>query len=210
MFQAEIHLNQEKECILSELARETGGPLDIELEELHDHKVTFVINADGDFEEVYRRLEGAESVHHVESLGGDSILATKPSCGAYSAVYKNHGILRRENHISANRRVYNVLVFQREDLKNVITDFREIGTVTLGKLTDFSETRSDLTERQRETVEHAFERGYFEWPRAVSSEELAEDLGISRATFLEHLRKAEYKLLSRMLDDENYGRPGRR
>jgi len=52
-----------------------------------------------------------------------------------------------------------------------------------------------LTPTQREVFEHAREVGYYEWPRGTSTRELAEDLDISKTTLLEHLRKAESKLL---------------
>ena len=52
-----------------------------------------------------------------------------------------------------------------------------------------------LTTRQREAFAVARQRGYYEWPRAVSAKQLATDLDVSKATFLEHLRKAEAKLL---------------
>jgi len=43
--------------------------------------------------------------------------------------------------------------------------------------------------------EHAREAGYYEWPRGASTRELADDLDVSKTTLLEHLRKAESKLL---------------
>ncbi len=52
-----------------------------------------------------------------------------------------------------------------------------------------------LTTTQREVYEHAREAGYYEWPRGTSTRELAEDLAVSKTTLLEHLRKAESKLL---------------
>lgn len=52
-----------------------------------------------------------------------------------------------------------------------------------------------LSARQREVFEHARERGYYERPRRISATELADELGVSKATALEHLRKAESKLL---------------
>lgn len=55
----------------------------------------------------------------------------------------------------------------------------------------------DLSERQREVFELARDSGYYEWPRGVSADDLAEEIGVSRATLLEHLRKAEAKLLGR-------------
>lgn len=54
-----------------------------------------------------------------------------------------------------------------------------------------------LSERQREVFELARERGYYGWPRRVSADELAGELGVSKSTTLEHLRKAEAKLLAR-------------
>jgi predicted DNA binding protein len=42
----------------------------------------------------------------------------------------------------------------------------------------------------------AFERGYYEWPREVDAKTLADELGIAKATMLEHLRKAEGKVLN--------------
>ncbi|WP_336035561.1 helix-turn-helix domain-containing protein [Halobacterium yunchengense] len=56
--------------------------------------------------------------------------------------------------------------------------------------------RSDLSERQREVFRHARDSGYYTWPREVSASELAADLDISKTTLLEHLRKAEAKLLA--------------
>ncbi|GAB7090458.1 hypothetical protein JCM18237_07290 [Halorubrum luteum] len=52
-----------------------------------------------------------------------------------------------------------------------------------------------LTSAQREVYEHARETGYYEWPRQTSTRELADDLNVSKTTLLEHLRKAESKLL---------------
>ncbi|KAB1196584.1 MULTISPECIES: helix-turn-helix domain-containing protein [Haloferax] len=52
-----------------------------------------------------------------------------------------------------------------------------------------------LTESQRQAFELAREEGYYRWPREVSTRELASMLDISKTTLLEHLRKAESKLL---------------
>lgn len=52
-----------------------------------------------------------------------------------------------------------------------------------------------LSERQREAFRLARARGYYEYPRQITARDLAADLDISKTTFLEHLRKAEAKLL---------------
>ncbi|MDX1748003.1 MAG: helix-turn-helix domain-containing protein, partial [Halobacteriales archaeon] len=43
--------------------------------------------------------------------------------------------------------------------------------------------------------ELARERGYYAWPRGTTAADLATDLGVSKSTVLEHLRKAEARLL---------------
>lgn len=53
-----------------------------------------------------------------------------------------------------------------------------------------------LTERQRETLMAAHEAGYYNWPRDTTGEAIADDLGISPATFHQHLRAAEQKLIA--------------
>lgn len=55
---------------------------------------------------------------------------------------------------------------------------------------------NQLSERQREVFEFARERGYYSWPREVSATDIADELDVSKATVLEHLRKAESKLLA--------------
>lgn len=58
-----------------------------------------------------------------------------------------------------------------------------------------ADPRIDLTVRQREVFELARERGYYAWPRGTTAADLADDLGVSKSTVLEHLRKAEARLL---------------
>jgi predicted DNA binding protein len=56
--------------------------------------------------------------------------------------------------------------------------------------------RAQLTERQWEIFEFARQNGYYKWPRDATARELATELDLSKTTFLEHLRKAEAKLLN--------------
>jgi len=57
----------------------------------------------------------------------------------------------------------------------------------------------DLTDRQREVIERAWEMGYYEVPKEVSADEIAVDLEVDSSTVNEHLQRAERNLLGQLL-----------
>jgi PAS domain S-box-containing protein len=59
-----------------------------------------------------------------------------------------------------------------------------------------------LTDRQYTALETAYLSDYFEFPRPVSGEELAESMDISRQTYHQHLRAAQRKLLEEFFDPD--------
>ncbi|WP_458209377.1 bacterio-opsin activator domain-containing protein [Haladaptatus sp. NG-SE-30] len=67
---------------------------------------------------------------------------------------------------------------------------------------DFIENLADsLTERQLTALQKAYVSGFFDWPRPVTGDDLAESMQISRSTFHEHLRAAERKLCQEFFED---------
>lgn len=60
--------------------------------------------------------------------------------------------------------------------------------------------REQLTDRQREIIETAHEMGYFEYPKGANATDVAEELGVARSTFTEHLAAAQTKLLNAILE----------
>lgn len=57
-----------------------------------------------------------------------------------------------------------------------------------------------LTERQYEVLVAAFEAGYYDRPRSARAASVADDLGISSATFSQHVRTAERKLVAALYE----------
>lgn len=67
----------------------------------------------------------------------------------------------------------------------------------------------DLTDKQLEALVLAYLGGYYQWPRDRSASALAEELGLSSSAFLDHLRHAEAKLVSQIMEDLRVREPGR-
>ncbi|SEP27842.1 hypothetical protein SAMN04487948_13131 [Halogranum amylolyticum] len=81
---------------------------------------------------------------------------------------------------------------QEKDAEIVVT---KVASVSDAK-NHVAHQQDKLSNRQREVFELACEKNYYAWPRETTTRELAEELDISKTTLLEHLRKAEAKLLN--------------
>ncbi len=89
------------------------------------------------------------------------------------------------------------------ELEKALKAFRLMGTVRQIHFQKATFTEYDplacLTPKQRDIVLAAKKTGYYGYPKRVSSQDLAEQLGISKATLIEHLRKAEIRLIDNLL-----------
>lgn len=101
-------------------------------------------------------------------------------------------------------------VRSNERLREVIAAARTVADdVRLNYVVSAGEERSDavlidrgeLTDRQREVLETAYETGYFAHPRETNAESVAATLDISPSTFREHLATAQSKLLGSALGE---------
>jgi hypothetical protein len=58
---------------------------------------------------------------------------------------------------------------------------------------------ANLTNRQRQVLITAYSLGYYDVPRKVSSEVVSRHLNMDKSTFVEHLRKAERKIVAQVI-----------
>lgn len=105
-------------------------------------------------------------------------------------------------HISGERAVISV-VGTEADLKRFLELMRPLGEELSVTITEPAYGQNDLlsvlTDRQREMLVAAKRYGYYDTPRRMTSEEVSKRVGVSKATFLEHLRKAEGRLMDTIL-----------
>lgn len=197
MYRAKIYLTLESNCILSDVTDRWNVTFPITSEEvIDDELIRFVIDGRDHIAEIEAAFERSAEIVDLESAGENRLVVTKRACGALPVIRGNHGMLQGWDRVNGDKRVFEVVVFRREDLRAIVSELDELGSVQLGRLTPYLEPDTLLSERQSEVVTAALRAGYYEWPRETDAESLAEQLGIARSTFLEHLRKAERQLIA--------------
>lgn len=91
-----------------------------------------------------------------------------------------------------------------EDIGEDVENASKAGLdVTLERLSAFDGTPTvldNLTERQREVLETAYNKGYYEVPKQTTSGAVADELGLDSSTVAEHLQRAERNVLSALLE----------
>jgi len=103
---------------------------------------------------------------------------------------------------------YRVIAFAQKDLKYLFKDLEQhcnVEVVSRRSISDESvrdtfllSTASlfgSLTEKQAKALKTALDNGYYRMPRGATAGEIAERAGIPRTSFVDHLRKAENKVL---------------
>lgn len=102
----------------------------------------------------------------------------------YDLVRVNHGIEQWTVGLSNREKAHAILA----DLK--LKGEPRIVSLKAGGFPDFA-----LTEAQARVLQAAISGGYYEFPRRTSPTKLARKLGIAKSTLLEHLQRAEAKII---------------
>ncbi|QLK26860.1 helix-turn-helix domain-containing protein [Natrinema zhouii] len=84
-------------------------------------------------------------------------------------------------------------------LQQLIAGFPDEVDVTLERAGEYQPQMGDpagqLTDRQKEILRTALAAGYYDIPRRATQRDLAAELGLSRGTIGDHLRRAEAKII---------------
>ncbi|MEY7850575.1 bacterio-opsin activator domain-containing protein [Natrarchaeobius sp. A-rgal3] len=140
----------------------------------------------------------------VEFVGGDDPITRLSERGARARTIEcQDGRARFELEVPQSgdvRSVVETLEDRYEGTSVLSIQQREVGD-TREEFIDRLE--DELTDRQFAVLRRAYLGGYFEWPRPVTGEELAQSMDVSRPTFHEHLRTAEQKLCRAVFDEQS-------
>ena len=200
---------------LSQIADAIGGPIEhLGTTQLDDDGGDFYFEtatADPDFEAV-EALEFVRSIQEVSESETECTFAVTASRSPPLSQVAEHGgvvaeAIAKSGHtrltieVPPERDVRSMLDALRAEYENVMLRSRVERESRDRSLTDFASAVDDrLTERQRSALKTAALNGYFEWPRPVDGDEIAERMGITRQTFHQHLRAAERELAEAYVD----------
>ncbi|MFQ5891243.1 MAG: helix-turn-helix domain-containing protein [Candidatus Methanofastidiosia archaeon] len=106
---------------------------------------------------------------------------------------------------------YRITLKDKKTLKVLVSRLKKLGEVKVEGvkrllrvenlfLVSVDEMRESLTSKQKKALKLAYEKGYFKIPKKVRIKDMAKEVGVSEATFYEHLARAEEKILRLVVD----------
>ncbi len=92
---------------------------------------------------------------------------------------------------------------EQKNLSDFVEMIRNAGTILKMSFRRAAYQKADilavLTDKQREVMVAAFQNGYYDFPKKISSKELCRKVSISKPTLLQHMRKAEGRILKEIM-----------
>ncbi|EMA46690.1 helix-turn-helix domain-containing protein [Halococcus saccharolyticus] len=215
---AEFSIPVEEFALYDTLERRPDMVFEIDRVVAHEttHVVPFVRAAHGDFEKLTVILEDDPSVEEVELLGeveDEAFYRMVWTDRAQVIGYMVAGQGATIQEATASDGEWHLQVFfpDRSGLSATSNYAHESGfsldVKRIYGLDDMEQAQYDLTEQQHDTLTTAVERGYYDIPRGINAQELADELGISHQALSERFRRATKHLITSTLlvdeDEEN-------
>ncbi|GAB6880687.1 dimethyl sulfoxide reductase transcriptional activator DmsR [Halorubrum gandharaense] len=181
---------------------EPGADWDCPIVDGADNVAAVDINAVGDECSVdLKPADGDEVYRATGEVGND--------CLCY--VFQQHGCVPRVRQVHEGTMLVTTYVDDRNTVREIVEGLRDVlGGVRLVRLAvvegpeateQVTFDLSDLTPKQREGLELAVVRGYFDEDGGADLAELAAELGISKSALSQRLRTAQAKLVKDVFDD---------
>lgn len=195
-------------------ATETRLRLDTVAERTTDQVRILVTVLDGDAEQVLDRVSSIASIDAAEWFGATehnqlSLLVGKPFL---ESVVSKHGARLIESVSEPDGTTLRLSipqhVSQRPLFDSLTSQYQQIDLVAkrqvhTQQLPDARTIEDLLTDRQCQILNAAFHGGYYQTPRRVRGEDLAESFGISGPAVYKHLQAAHHRLLETVFDSRS-------
>jgi predicted DNA binding protein len=115
-------------------------------------------------------------------------------------ILRNNCFVSRKVNLIGGWEIWTIAAPEKEFIKSALEDIKKLGALELLYLKKSTFDGFNLSEQQEFVLKTAVSCGYYNWPRKISAQDLAKKLGLNKTTLLEHLRKAEIKVMNREFD----------
>ncbi|MFB6206082.1 MAG: helix-turn-helix domain-containing protein [Haloglomus sp.] len=176
---------------------------------LNDGTVVMLYALRGDIDEAVEELRDCESVIAVDGSGEEEgliylhIEPGRTSRKLMEIIQNNEVVLQTPLECTRDGGVRVTVVGDDVTIQQAVEEVPDDVAVSLEGIGDYhpeaDKLYGTLTARQREVLETAVEKGYYEVPRCATHEDIAEEVGLSAGTVGEHLRKVEGRVLSSLV-----------
>ncbi len=139
-------------------------------------------------------LEETEKKLIVQVFRDTSVIIFK---SVVHTILKNNCFVSRNVFLKDGWEIWTIAAPENCAIKNAIEAIKKLGVLELLYAKKATFGGFNLSEQQEMVLKYAVARGYYNWPRKISAQDLAKKLGLNKATLLEHLRKAEIKVMNR-------------
>lgn len=110
-------------------------------------------------------------------------------------VTRHHAFRLAPTRAEEGREHWNIGVARKSAATPMLDELARHGKLRVVRIAPDAIANLGLSQPQRRALRAAVLGGYYEIPRRVTPARLARELGISKSTLLEHLRKAEGKVI---------------
>jgi len=161
--------------------------------------------------------EGA-SIHDIRTVGNMEILSvlksidskhtcliryTEPEESKGQFQESDLGLIHTIPTIVSPEKFIISMMGEQKNLSDFVEMIRNAGTILKMSFRRAAYQKADilavLTDKQREVMVAAFQNGYYDFPKRISSKELCRKVSISKPTLLQHMRKAEGRILKEIM-----------
>ena len=112
-------------------------------------------------------------------------------------ILKNKCFLFNKVPLVDGYEVWNIAAPKKTAIKKALDAINKLGEFKLIYIKKSSFDGFNLSINQEKILKLALDLGYYNWPRRISINDLANRLNLSKVTVAEHLRKAEIKIIKK-------------
>ena len=183
---------------------------------LYENEVTVLMHAScEDLQELKRFLQFWENYEKITrftiaAMSGNEVVFTismkdyREHVTRY--ILENNGFFTSPVMVTEGEEHWSIVLPDEDAKKSLFKQLEEIGTVHIANITHLDHLSMavpveyvEFTPRQSQILKIAYMKGYYDTPKKINSRELAEILQISQSTLLEHLNKAENKIIQKIV-----------